>query len=60
MEADGVIVLDHDSRQLSQAELFVAASRARSHLVLVLRDEAFRRHNVVDALGRWKAPRYAN
>jgi hypothetical protein len=52
LEADGVVVLDHSARPLKQTELFVAVSRARSHLVMILRDETFRRHNIVDALGR--------
>ncbi len=51
LEADSVIVLDQGARPLTATELFVAASRARSHLVLVLRDDPFRRHNLVEVLG---------
>lgn len=52
LESDGVIFWDRGPQALTRAELYVAASRARSHLVLIMRNETFRRYNVVDALGR--------
>ena len=57
LEADGVVLLDREPRQFSRTELFVAASRARSHLVLILREDTFRRYNILDALGGWKPTR---
>jgi hypothetical protein len=51
LEADGVIVIETGGSHLKRPELYVAASRARSHLVLILRDKTFRRFGIVAALG---------